>query len=203
MDRKIALETLIYLTNCKFGYAPATPSEFGDLCVDITKRTGRSISLSSVKRLWGYVAYDSFPSVTILNILAQYNNYESWAQFMQNDAAPTVSQDSGFLQCNLIDTRTLKAGDRLHLAWAQDKSCVLECFTLDDPDATPRFRVIESHNIKLLPDDTFSLQTLSLGLPVYVTDIERGAQYIPAYIGAKKTGLTTLTLHTANPASKI
>ncbi len=79
MDKNLALETLIYLTNCKFGYVPSTPSEFGDLCVSITKQTGRSISMSSIKRLWGYVSYDGFPSVTILNILAQYNNYESWA----------------------------------------------------------------------------------------------------------------------------
>ena len=56
-----------------------------------------------------------------------------------------------------------------------------------------RFRVNEAHNIKLEPGDVFTLHTLSLGHPVYVSDIQRGDRSLPAYIGAKKGGLTSIT----------
>lgn len=52
---------LIKITDKNLGYRPQTPSEFNQLIVAIKKKVGHSISLSSAKRLWGYVNYSNVP----------------------------------------------------------------------------------------------------------------------------------------------
>lgn len=185
MEKNIALEILVELTNTNLGYVPSTPAEFNDLSRMIEAKTGRSISLSSIKRIWGYVRYEGFPSVSTLNNLAQYNGYKDWDTFMIGHLSAGES-DSAFLEESMVCAEDLTAGDRLMLEWGEGKSCEIEYL-----DAM-RFRVNHSHNIKLEPGDTLTIRTLSLGHPLYVSDIRRGDMYLPAYIGAKKGGLTKI-----------
>lgn len=185
MEKNIALEALVEITNNNLGYVPASPSEFNELSLMIKKKTGRSLSLSSIKRIWGYVEYKGFPSVTTLNTLAQYNEFKDWESFMVNRAA-TDNDDSSFIGKSMINADTLETGDRLLLEWGNGKSCEIECV------AYMRFRVNSSKNIKLQPRDIFTLHAVCVSHPIYVSDIERGDMCIPAYIGAKKGGITTI-----------
>ena len=66
MEKNNALEALVDITNNNLGYVPSTPTEFNELSRLIQQKTGRSLSLSSIKRIWGYVKYEGFPSVTTL-----------------------------------------------------------------------------------------------------------------------------------------
>ena len=185
MEKNIALETLVELTNANLGYVPSTPTEFNDLSRMIKAKTGRSISLSSIKRIWGYVRYEGFPSVSTLNNLAQYNGYKDWDTFMLGYISDRGA-DSAFLKESVVSADNLTAGDCLLLSWGDGKSCEIEYLE------AMRFRVNDSRNIKLEPGDTFTVRTLSLGHPLYVSDIRRGDMYLPAYIGAKKGGLTKI-----------
>ncbi len=187
MDKNTILETLVNITNANLGYIPTSPAEFNELARVIQMTTGRSISLSSIKRIWGYVKYDSFPSVTTLNTLARYNDYKDWETFMISVAGGTSDGESGFLAKTLINTNSLKVGDRLLLQWNSDKSCEIECIGL------MRFRVIEAHNIKLEEGDTFNLSTVCVGHPIYLSEIERGSIHIPAYYGAQRGGILNIT----------
>ena len=176
------------ITNQNLGYVPSTPSEFKRLCRMIEQKTGRSISLSSIKRIWGYVRYEGFPSVTTLNNLAQYNEFSDWGSFLTNHSIKNSDENSGFIEGSLLTTDNLRPGDRLMLDWGYGKSCEIECI------AHMRFRINASHNIKLEPGDTFTLHTLCVGHPIYISDIERGASRMSTYIGAKKGGLSSITL---------
>ena len=186
MEKNIALEALVEITNNNLGYVPATPTEFNELSLLIKKKTGRSLSLSSIKRIWGYVEYKGFPSVTTLNTLAQYNEFKDWESFMVNRA--TSDSDSSFIEKSMIKADTLRTGDRLLLEWGSGKSCEIECV------AHMRFRVNNSKSIKLQPGDTFTLHAVCMSHPLYVSDIERGDMCIPAYIGAKRGGVTPITI---------
>ena len=182
MDKIHALEVLVDITNTNLGFSPASPSEFNELCLSIQEKTGRTISLSSIKRIWGYVNYKGFPSLSILNILSQYNGFKDWDTFVNGN----LDDESGFLDESVIHATSLRRGERVALTWNSCKSCEIECI---DP---LRFRVIKSQNIKLQPGDTFTMHTLILGLPLYITDIVRGDISLPAYIGAKKGGLSSI-----------
>lgn len=186
MDKNTALETLVDLTNDNLGYVPATPTEFNEVTVEIERKTGCSISLSSVKRIWGYVRYEGFPSVTTLNNLAKYNGYKNWEDFLTSKLFVRMTEDSGFFEESVVNPIDLNPGDRIALKWGKDKSCEIECIL------PMRFRVVKAENIKLQTGDVFTLHTLCLGHPIYLSDIVRGETRLPAYIGAKKGGLSSI-----------
>ena len=189
MDKNLALTYLITLTNDNIGFIPSSPVEFNDLISRIKKKTDRDISLSSIKRLWGYVTYESFPSITTLNILAQFNGFSNWDSFMVScRKQKPAAEDSAFIENMVIATDKLSAGDRLCMAWTGEKSCELVCLSHQ------RFKVSKSHNIKLLAGDTLTLHTVCVGLPLFASDIKRGNLHLPAYIGAKKSGITEINL---------
>lgn len=183
MEKNDIIKTLVNITNSNLGYIPTTPSEFNELSREIQKKTGRSISLSSIKRIWGYVKYEGSPSVTTLNTIARFNGYNDWDTFQFTVSGSTQDGESGFLAQTLVDTNNLKIGDRLLLSWNNDKSCEIECIS------KMRFRINKSTNIKLEPGDTFNLTTICVGHPFYVSNIERGSLHIPAYYGAQKGGV--------------
>lgn len=187
MDKQFALESLINLTNRTLGFIPGTPSEFSELCISIQRKTGRVISLSSIKRIWGYVTYESFPSITILNILAQYNGFKSWDTFILSHNG-TEFDDSGFIEESVVNAEKLHPGDRILLQWGKGKMCEIEYIS------NYRFRIKQSKNIKLLAGDTCTINILCLHHPIFISNLERGDQHIPAYIGARKGGITSITL---------
>lgn len=187
MTKKNALELLINLTNKQFGYTPTTPSEFEELRTQVQSVVGTTISLSSVKRIWGYVKSEGFPSASTLNCLARYVGYPSWHDFMMTDLQSNTD-DSEFIMDTAINTESLPLGTRCEVRWGSCKMCRMESL------GNKRFRVLDSTNIKLLAGDTLTMHTLCVGMPIYASDIDRGDTRIPAYIGAKKGGITILRI---------
>lgn len=187
MDKRFALESLIDITNRNLGYTPSSPSEFNEASWRIQKKTDRPISLSTMKRIWGYVSYDSFPSLTILNTLARFNGFKNWDTFLLSHNG-TEFDDSGFIDESVVCVDKLKVGDRLLLQWGKGKSCEIEYISRF------RFRVRNSKNIKLIAGDLMTINIICLKHPLFISDIERADMHIPAYIGARKGGITSITL---------
>ena len=187
--KRDALEALVRITNENLGYEPTTPSEFNDLILRIKKATGESLSLSSIKRIWGYVKHTGDFSHTTLNILARYNGMKDWESFkkrIDTEVPLTNDDDSGFHSDSMVDTGRYKPGDRIALRWNVGKGCVVECVDY------MRFKVTKSMNIKLKEGDIVTLHTLCIGHPVYVSNIQRGDMHFTSYIGAKKGGLLSI-----------
>lgn len=58
----------------------------------ISEETGISLSVTTIKRLWGKVSYEGSPSTTTLTALVLYLGYESWRDFKQSlQEAPGAS----------------------------------------------------------------------------------------------------------------
>lgn len=62
-------------------FYPATPKDFDCLAANIYEQTHERVSVSTLKRVWGYVDSDSTPRITTLNVLAKYIGYSSWRDF--------------------------------------------------------------------------------------------------------------------------
>ncbi len=187
MENDIALKNLINITNRNIGFIPSSPTDFNNLSRLIEEKTNLKISLSSIKRLWGYVDYNNFPSSTTLNTLSRFNGYENWKTFLSKQEIHDA-ECSEYLTEEMVNTDTLQPGDILTICWENDKFCVLEYLS------EQRFRTIEAENIKIKPEDNFRLQTLCIGLPFTATDIIRGTEKIPGYIGAKKNGIRSIRI---------
>jgi hypothetical protein len=188
MTKEEALQKLIELTNRNLRLTPSTPSDFNDVSAKILKKVGHSISLSSLKRLWGYVEYKSFPSPNTLNILARYNGFYDWSDYLERQELPESDEPSEFLGDGVVEADSLEKGDELLVYWENDKSCELEYL------CNHRFRVITSYNIKLLADDVFTMHSVCVGLPFYAEAIRRADTVIPGYVGAKGSGVSAVTI---------
>lgn len=186
MEKKTALKNLIKITNRNVGFTPSTPSDFNALSMMIKCKTKDSISLSSIKRLWGYVNYESFPSPTTLNILARFNGYDNWEEYLIDNISTDESEASEFFSDYMINVSSLSAGENIRVAWSEDKWCLIECLS------DSRFKVVDSNNIKLKAGDTLGLHTICVGLPFYAFDIKRGDEVIAGYIGAKENGIVSI-----------
>lgn len=61
-----------------------TNQDFELLSEEIYKKTNINLSITTLKRIWGKVDYQSSPSTTTLNVLAQYLGYKHWRDFQNN-----------------------------------------------------------------------------------------------------------------------
>jgi hypothetical protein len=75
-----------------------TNQDFEELSQRIFEVTAITLSPTTLKRIWGKVKYDSAPTITTLNTLAQFIGFEHWRAFRQNhfpkneDIEPLVVQ---------------------------------------------------------------------------------------------------------------
>jgi hypothetical protein len=58
--------------------------DFETLSHKIHDATGVSLSIATLKRIWGKIKYDSKPTSTTLNTLARYLEYEDWRDFKRS-----------------------------------------------------------------------------------------------------------------------
>src|SRR5688572_2669935 len=86
-----------YLDQClkqiesKLGWGPHsewTNYDFEKLSETISEETGVTLSLSTLKRLWGRVTYKNVPALNTLNTLARFAGYDDWRAIKQNGKAP-------------------------------------------------------------------------------------------------------------------
>lgn len=72
-----------------------TNQDFEALSEKILAKTHVNLSVSTLKRIWGKVKYDSTPTLATLNALAKYLDYESWRDFqVKNNRIPASTPES-------------------------------------------------------------------------------------------------------------
>lgn len=74
-----------------------TTHDFEELSEKILRKTTINLSVTTLKRLWGKINYDSKPTITTLNTLAQFIDFENWRDYKQ-DVRLTNPKDKIFLK---------------------------------------------------------------------------------------------------------
>jgi hypothetical protein len=83
----ILLDKCRKLIETKLGWeagANWSTHDFETLSSRIQESTGVSLSIATLKRIWGKIRYDSKPTSTTLNTLAKYLGFEDWRDFRKN-----------------------------------------------------------------------------------------------------------------------
>ncbi|MEQ8810452.1 MAG: hypothetical protein RIE59_15375, partial [Imperialibacter sp.] len=65
-----------------------TTNDFKALSEKIHAATGTNLSVATLKRLWGTIDYQSKPTATTLNALAQYLGHENWKAYQYASSLP-------------------------------------------------------------------------------------------------------------------
>ena len=86
---EILLQKCKNLIQQKLGWEESdtwTNHDFQMLSEKIQTETGVNLSVATLKRIWGKVKYDSKPTITTLNTLAQFLGHENWRAFKQSNS---------------------------------------------------------------------------------------------------------------------
>lgn len=72
--------------------------DFEQLGEKIIQHTGIKLSVTTLKRIWGRVNYNSAPTLTTLNALATFVGYENWRDFQgsQENQSPAIPSTEAF-----------------------------------------------------------------------------------------------------------
>ncbi|AEW02375.1 hypothetical protein A4D02_00040 [Niastella koreensis] len=71
-----------------------TTYDFEKLSDAIFDRTQVRLSVTTLKRIWGKLKYDSAPTLTTLNTLAQFAGFVDWRDFKQNEDRPVPGPET-------------------------------------------------------------------------------------------------------------
>ncbi|MEG2555697.1 MAG: hypothetical protein RSA53_06340 [Odoribacter sp.] len=176
----------------KVGRPLKSPIDFDLLSYKVNEQIHEQISVSTIKRLWGYIQTQHTPRYSTLSTLARYVGFSDWdgfCRFLQSKIQP----ESLFFTDKQILSTDLCQGTMLEIRWNPDRRCVLKY------NGNNRFLVIESHNAKLKNGDSFSASQFLLNHPLVITDLQQESSSakdeIPVnYIAGYETGLTKLIL---------
>lgn len=166
----------------RFGAGVSTPAEFKRLSDDIVVRLSVSMSVSTLMRVWGYVASGTRPNASTLNTLARYAGYRDFKQFADGGGASHDSS-SDVLSARISVSDDLAVRDRVRLTWQPDRECVVRYL------GNEQFVVEQAIKTKLRPGDTFSCALIIEDEPLYLDNLVRTDNPLVAFVCGKRSGV--------------
>ena len=169
-----------------FGQQLQSPADFQLLLQQIWEKQHAVLSLSTIKRLWGYVASNGTPRLSTLNTMAQFLGFADWNAYL------VALEQRGGIESALctgegIQTADLQAEDRIAVAWQPNRQCTFRYL------GENQFVVEDSTNAKLQQGTTFSAARFMIGQPMYLDNILLADGTHTSYVAGKRNGLTSVT----------
>lgn len=157
-----------------------TPRDFEFLRERVYARTRVFLSVSTLKRLWGY-APGGEPRVSTLGTLAQFLGYRSWGDFLMSDNGEEVS---GYVIGDYLHVdEQLEPGQTVKIFWKPDRECTVRYL------GNSTFRVEASLNTRLVPPDTFQCRLMISGEPLYIDNLRHQGNAPVGYVCGKISGV--------------
>lgn len=163
MENSPELRELINSVNEKFGKVPASPSDFIRLSENICKATGIAISVSTLKRLWGYVKGYQHTRMFTIDVLCKYVGTGNWKEFLKSIDCEEAQSD--FFTTEVLYSDTLSIGDLVEVTWQPNRHCLFRYL------GENTFIVEKAENAKIKVGDKFRCDTLRDGQPLYLDEL--------------------------------
>lgn len=173
------LQFLLDVVAHTYGGRISTATDFDALSQSIEATTGSIISVSTLKRLWGYITPQSQVRMSTLDILSKYTGRDSYTSICKE-----FRDTSGFISAEYVYTDSLQPGAELKLHWSPDRHVRIKYL------GDNAFRIIDPGTSKLRTGDEFSSASFIKGHPLYLNLIVRNGEKLPPYVAGKVGGLT-------------
>lgn len=167
-----------------YGKPVKNPSDFEGLSSAIENAVTQPVSVSTLKRLWGYVTYGSAPRNSTLDILSRYVGRTDYRTLCLE-----LQQTSSFFDSEKVISSELKKGAVIEIGWMPDRTVRLEYI------GENRYNVKESVNSKLKEGDVIETAQFIKGQPLFIGSVLREGQQLQSYVAGKSKGLTKLTVN--------
>ena len=191
MNNEQKLQHLRNAIEQALGHSMDTPRDFKLLSESLRRRLGEQLSVSTLKRLWGYVNNDFNPSAYTLNTLARFLGYDGWEHFSsstQGDKSPSHP-----IMARRINATELQAGDMLELTWAPGRQCLVRYL------GGIGFEVEQSQATQLQPGDTFECALFIEGEALYLDNLHRHEKNLGVYVCGQVSGIRFELLKDSTP----
>ena len=187
MKRSAEIIQLCHDIEQHIGQKLQSPTDFEKLLHRIWENTHSVLSLSTIKRLWGYVESNGVPRLSTLNTLSQFLGYADWNTYLvtleqQGDIESDLFQGKG------ICSSTLNLNDKIEVSWLPNRRCVFRYL------GENRFVVEEAKYAKIKVGDTFSASCFIIGHPMYLDHLRLADGTITSYVAGKKNGISNVKL---------
>lgn len=161
----------------------ATSNDFIFLSGEIQGRLKETLSVSTLKRLWGYVDGYTTVRTSTLDILARFVGFPDWETFVSDYCEVESVQSSRRVTTPSLLADELGVGDRVEICWNPNRRCLLTY------QGDKLFQVAESENAKLKAGDLFRCDRFTPNEPLYVYRVgEDGSTEL--FVMGNKGGLT-------------
>lgn len=167
------------------GRSLQSPSDFEYLIDRIWQKQHQVFSLSTIKRLWGYVSSNGQPRLSTLNTLSRFLGYDDWNAYL-TALEQRTENESDIFKGEGICTADLSVNDLIHVSWLPNRQCTFRYL------GNNRFEVTESIHAKLRIGDTFDAIAFIIGKPMYLDNLKRQDETTTSYIAGKKNGITSV-----------
>lgn len=168
----------------KYGVDVRTSKEFECLSAAIEKQTGQLVSVSTLKRFWGYMSLKPAPRQTTLDILTRYIGRPSF-----RDLCRELQRGSSFLSVEAVRSTDIKPDGGVELQWLPDRVVRLK------HTSGIKFIVEDAGSSKLRQGDEFEVLEFIKGHPLYIPGIIRDGQRLPEYVAGRTAGLTAISIY--------
>ncbi len=177
-------EELRQMTERVLGMEMKTPKDFELLAGEIFQKTRKQLSVSTLKRFWGYVGHreEEKARLSTLDILSEFIGYQNWTTFCQTDTQMT--DDSGTTASRFLFAKEQNVGAHILLRWQPNRQVTIRY------EGEDLFTVVESINSKLRPGDTFRCSHIVEGLPLTMMGLVRNGGFPVNYVCGREKGVT-------------
>lgn len=181
------IEELKLLIEEKYGKQLLTTTDYEEFSGFIERVLGRTVSSSTLKRLWGYVNDNHKPREVTLDVLASYLGHKSFGDFCR--WLKTSSRyNSSFFHAGQLVSADIEKGATVSIGWPPNR--LIELSYLGEST----YEVKHASNSKMQRGDRFVTGCLIKGQPLYLPYLERDGERTPPFVAGRNGGLTVVEL---------
>ena len=169
----------------KFGKEIRYPSDCESLSEDVFLHTKQKISVSTLKRLLGFVNGVQDPRLYTLDILAKYLGYNNWDVYLEVIKA---FSNSDFFNIEKIDVESLSIGAKIQISYEPNRVINLN-YT-----GNFNFKIESSENSKLQVGDIVKISNFVKNFPLLISEVKRNDQNLGQYRAGKSGGLSEIKI---------
>lgn len=169
----------------KFGREIRYPLDCELLSEDIFKQTKQKISVSTLKRLLGFVKGFVEPRLFTLDTLAKYLGYSNWDVYLEDINSTKISD---FFNIEKIDVENLEVNTRIYISYEPYRKLKLNYL------GDFIFQIESSENSKLLEGDIIKVTNFIKNFPLLILEVKRNDLSLGQYRAAKSGGLSEIKI---------
>lgn len=183
MEKDVNIERLKADVEARLQRGMLSPKDFTYLNEVIVNELNERVSVSTLKRIWGYSSYNSKPSASILSSLCRLVGYRDWQDYVANRENTSRKPSETVMSDKIMVDTDLEVGAHLRLTWMPQRVCDIEY------RGNNEFEVLSSVNTGIKPGDLFDCSLIVSGEPLWLSNLRQFGKAPVAYVCGKLDGI--------------